>query len=270
MIAQVRTTGAELIRCDPGDDPSLVLACARRMATEQVGGWIAVRTGDLGQSLCDAGPQDVPLVVVAAPPVSCQSAGVGADDSHAGFLVGEQLGAAPRNRSDCARASVMIFTDSTTGEVNDKRVAGIRAGFDAECPGKVSDATVIDAATQDRAYDAFTTALTGVPEDADVLVASVGDAAALGIAAAIPDDRAGHVTLAAIGADQRARCQIVGTPGWIGDVALFPERYGQTAVPALLEAMQGRPIARALTVPTAFATRASIDASLDAADCPAR
>ena len=52
-------------------------------------------------------------------------------------------------------------------------------------------------------------ALTALPDDADILLAAVDDGAALGAAAAIPAARAEHITMAAIGADQRARCEII-------------------------------------------------------------
>lgn len=270
VVAQLQAAGALLLSCDPGDDPTLVLRCARRLATEQVDGWIAVQPGNLGQALCDAGPHDVPLITVAASPLPCQSAGVGTDDRQAGFLVGEHLGATPRNRSACAQAVVLIFTDEAAGAVNTERVAGIESGFDTRCPGKIDGARVLDAPTQDRAYDAFTAALAGVPAGTDVLVASVTDTAALGVAAAIPDDRSAHVSLAAVGADERARCQIVADRGWIGDAALFPDRYGRVAVPALLDALHGRRLAPMLTVPTVFLTATTMAGAYDVGDCPAR
>ncbi len=74
VVTQVDAAGAQLIRCDPGDDEALVLDCARRMTTQQVDGWIAVQPGDLGEALCEAGPPNVPLIVIAAAPVSCQTA----------------------------------------------------------------------------------------------------------------------------------------------------------------------------------------------------
>ena len=92
VAAQVEAAGAELISCDPGANATLVLDCARRLATQQVDGWITVQPGDAGEALCDAGPQDVPLIAIAAAPVSCETAEVGADDQRAGFLAGMELG----------------------------------------------------------------------------------------------------------------------------------------------------------------------------------
>ena len=268
ILAQVDAAGADLIRCDPGDDESLVLDCARRMATQKVDGWIVQQPGDLGPALCAAGPSGVPLITVAAPPVSCQSAGVGADDQQAGFLVGQALGRIARSRSHCVPDAVVIVANSATGTVSAQRVEGITAGYAASCPGPIPNERTVDAGTQDLSYAAFTSAITSLPDDAEILVAAVNDGAALGVAAAIPDARAGHVSLAGIGGDQRARCEIMANPDWIGDAALFPDRYGEVAVPVLLDALQGHAVPRTIYVPTTFVTAVTMAHFYDVADCP--
>lgn len=268
VVTQVQAAGAELISCDPGADATLVLDCARRLATQHVDGWITVQSGDLGAALCEAGPQDVPLIAIAAAPVSCQTAEVGADDQRAGLLAGRELGRTSRVRPACAHDALVIVTNSATNLVSKQRVDGIRAGFTSQCPGLLTHEVLLDASTQDRAYQAFTNALTALPDNADILVAAVDDGAALGAVAAIPAARAAHVTLAAIGADQRARCEIVANPRWIGDAALFPDRYGEVAVPALLDALQGQEIPRSMYVETTFVTADSLGDFYDISNCP--
>lgn len=269
VAGQVKAAGAELVSCDPADDPALVLDCARRMATEHVDGWIAVQPGDLGQALCDAGPPTVPLITIAATPGTCQTGSVGADDEKAGFLVGQALGRAPRNRSNCEHSALIIVGNSASGSVSTERIAGIRRGFTNGCPQQIAAQQVLDAGTQDRAYDTFSVALAALPADTDVLVAAVNDGAALGVVAAVPQSRASHVVVAAIGADQRARCEIVANPVWIGDAALFPDRYGDVAVPALLDAMRGKDVAANMYVPSTFLTSSTLGDFYDVSDCPA-
>lgn len=268
IAVQLKSAGADLITCDPGDDPNLVLDCARRLATEQVDGWIVVQPGDLGQALCDVGPKQVPLIAIAASPISCQTARVGADDVHAGFLVGKELAGVLRNMSNCAGATFIIVANSSAGNVNTQRVAGIKAGFSALCPRLAPDVRILDAGTQDRAYDAFTVALTTLPADTDILVAAVNDGAALGVVAATPDVRSARVKVAAVGADQRARCEMVANSRWFGDAALFPDRYGEVAVPALLDVLAGRKIPGDLYVQTKFVTAATVGDFYAADDCP--
>ncbi|WP_354531434.1 substrate-binding domain-containing protein [Nakamurella sp. UYEF19] len=268
IAVQLKSAGAELISCDPGDDQGLVLDCARRLATEHVDGWIIVQPGDLGQALCDVGPKKVPLIAIAASPISCQTVGVGADDRQAGFLVGRELAGVPRNLSDCARSSFVVVTNPAAGTVNAERVAGIKAGFSAVCPGLIGDVRVLDAGTQDRAYDAFTAVLATLPADADVLVAAVNDGAALGVLSAIPETRSASVSVAAVGADQRARCEMLGNAGWLGDAALFPDRYGEVAVPALLDVLAGRSVPGVLHVRTSFVTAQTLPDFYPVESCP--
>ena len=169
-----------------------------------------------------------------------------------------ELGRTSRLRDACAHDALVIVTNSATSTVSEQRADGIRAGFSTQCPGLLANEVLLDGGTQDRGYEAFTNALTAMPDDADILLAAVDDGVALGAAAAIPDARADHITMAAIGADQPARCEIIANPRWIGDAALFPDRYGEVAVPALLDALQGQEIPRNMYIETTFVTADSL------------
>ena len=161
------------------------------------------------------------------------------------------------------------MANSASGSVSTDRVAGIRRGFTTECPQQITPQQLLDAGTQDRAYDTFSVALAALPADTDVLVAAVNDGAALGVVAAVPAARSAHVVVAAIGADQRARCEVLVNPVWIGDAALFPDRYGDVAVPALLDAMKGQVVAANMYVRSTFVTSATVGDFYDVSDCPA-
>ncbi|MBM9466005.1 sugar ABC transporter substrate-binding protein [Nakamurella leprariae] len=270
VVAQAEIAGADLVRCDPGDDAALLLECAQRMATQQVDGWIAIPPPDLGDAFCTAGPQDVPLIAIAPRAVRCQTARIGTDELQAGFLAGSALGRSARLTADCSYDALVLITNSATGSTATRRLAGIRTGFASECPGPLDDAVQVDAATQDIAYRGFTAALTGVPADGRVLVAAVDDVGALGVAAALDDTDTRTVTLAAVGADQQARCRILDTPQWLGDTALFPDRYGEVAVPALLDALAGKALPRIISLETTFVTAETVGDVYDLDDCPAQ
>ena len=266
VVTQLTATGASLISCDPGDDASLVLECARRFATQEVDGWIVVQAGNLGDALCAAGPKDVPLITVGAAPLACETAWVGADDQRAGRLVGTVLGRHARGLN-CTDVRLVIVTNSAADPVSTARVAGIEDGVTAACPDLVDRAIRLDAASQDRAYADFTTALSTIGADERVVVGTVNDAAAQGVVAAIPDERTGTVAVAGIGGDQRARCAIRARRGWVGDAALFPDRYGEVVVPALLDALDGRPVPPAMYVDTRFLTATSVERYYDDSEC---
>lgn len=270
IAAQLKAAGADLVRCDPGDDAALTLDCARRFATQQVDGWIVLQSAVLGTALCEAGPQDVPLIVIAGAPLDCQTASVGADDRRAGFLAGQALGLAARSKTECRHDTFVLVTDGAAETVSADRVAGIREGFMAICPDGPTQEMLLDAGTQELAYDSFGTALSTVPTDAVILAAAVNDAAALGMTVAVPDARREQVSMVAIGADLSARCEISADQQWIGDAALFPDRYGEVVVPAMLDALHGRSVPARMFVESSFVTAADIGAPADLTDCPGR
>lgn len=209
----------------------------------------------------------MPLIAIAAP-LSCQTAEVGADNRRAGFLVGSELGRTASLRPSCTKNSLVIVTNSATSTASEERAHGIRSGIETECPGLLPTELVLDVGPADRAHEEFAAALNALPDDTDILLGAVDDGVALSAVAAIPETRAPRTTIAAIGADQRARCEIVANPQWIGDAALFPDRYGDVAVPALLDALQGREIPPKMYVETAFVTADSLGQLYDLSDCP--
>ena len=163
----------------------------------------------------------MPLIAIAAP-LSCQTAEVGADNRRAGFLVGSELGRTASLRPSCTKNSLVIVTNSATSTASEERAHGIRSGIETECPGLLPTELVLDVGPADRAHEEFAAALNALPDDTDILLGAVDDGVALSAVAAIPETRAPRTTIAAIGADQRARCEIVANPQWIGDAALFP------------------------------------------------
>jgi hypothetical protein len=61
----------------------------------------------------------------------------------------------------------------------------------------------------------------------------------------------------------------VANPVWIGDAALFPDRYGDVAVPALLDATRGNSVAANMYVPSIFLTSSTLSDFYDVSTCPA-
>ena len=45
--------------------------------------------------------------------------------------------------------------------------------------------------------------------------------------------------MACHGADPTSWCEIKNNPNWAGDVAYFPERYGEVGIPYLIKAARG-------------------------------
>lgn len=92
-----------------------------------------------------------------------------------------------------------------------------------------------------------------------VLVAGINDEVVLGaLAAARAAGRPDEMDAVGLGAATRARCEIATNPHWIGDTAFFPERYGEIAVPYLIDLLNGRDIPQRLFVRSVFINAANI------------
>lgn len=268
----------------------------------QRSGWIG------GSSLCGAGPRQVPMIVVDGPPGSCTTATVTADDRAAGRLAGEHLGEYSRSDHDCRFDSFLLITDPTERASAAARAEGIREGFRQSCPDRLevpfttapttagsmvsptptptttnpsqqsasssaaaerARVTVVDTADQKAVYDAVQRVIGTHPDSGRILIAAVSDGPAFTAMTAVRSaGRLEDVRLVAVGADQRSRCEIARNPRWLGDAALFPDRYGELVVPSLVDAMAGRSIPQAMLTSPQFLDASTVSGSYDVSSCP--
>jgi ribose transport system substrate-binding protein len=262
---EAKRVGVELVRCDSGGDAGNILQCARQMAAEEVDGWIVVSPNQASAALCDVGPPKVPLFVVGSTAsVSCAVGAVNIDSAQTGRSLGQELGRLAQTDNACETDQFVIVTDVAANSASATRAVGIRAGIHGECPA--ADLTQVDVATASRPDNAVSAALVAKPGSTGILVAAADDRSALLVVAAVPEKDRHLVRLAAIGLDQRARCQIAENDLWYGDVALFPDRYGAMIVPPLLKAIGGGGPS-VVEVPTAFVTRSNLAQYYDTKDC---
>lgn len=264
ITTALEAADAVVVGCDPGEDHAQLLTCVRRMAAQEVDGWILLPETELGELECGSGLPDVPLITIGAP-TGCEVATVGPDDEDAGRSVGSELGARAVAGAGCD-ASVLIVVGNAAAPRSATRGEGIVAGFAASCPE--SEPLQIDVTGQEQAYVALETALATVDPETAVLIGAVDDSLALGALAAVPDSRAEQVEVAAVGADLRARCALREDPRWVGDAAFFAERYGEVVVPALLDAVAGRQIPTELTIGSQFVDVDTIDTYYPELECP--
>jgi ribose transport system substrate-binding protein len=267
---RAKTAGITVISCDPGNDQALVLDCARRLATQQVQGWFLVRSAAPAEAVCAAAPKDAPLLVIASATLPCQTAEIGTDDTRAGELVGVALGQLAHDEANCEPGAIVLVADSANDPASARRIQGMQEALHTACPA--AQPAVIDAGAQEGAHDKLQTALTALPVDSMILLGIVDDGLAQSIASGVPSDRMSHVYLAAVGADPRSRCDIIRNQQWLGDAALFPDRYGDVAVPALLDALAQRPVPPSMYVSPVFVTAVNLSRFYDTAtdpSCPA-
>jgi len=92
-----------------------------------------------------------------------------------------------------------------------------------------------------------------------VVVAVNGDAAIGALAAAKAAGREGDVWVSGQGGEERARELIRTNEHYLGDAAYFPETYGATIVPAILDLVAGKTVQPLLLIDPAWLSASTID-----------
>ena len=147
-------------------------------------------------------------------------------------------------------------------------MGGYRKGFTSVC-GEIQNERILDGADRiDPARTQFTDTLTALPGKKVIVLVGINDDGLIGgLAAARTAGREGDVYMAGQGADPTAWCDIKNNPNWVGDVAYFPERYGEIGIPYLIKAVKGEEIPEDLLVPHQVVNKDNIDDIYTLEDC---
>lgn len=265
---QAEKAGAELVFCDSKLDAAEALQCAQNFRTQGVQAYLNFQpVADAAQSVCDAGPADVPVFAIDIPQGDCQVGFVGANNARAGEIAGEGVGNLLQETDNCDYDAYISLEDLGVGEVNDQRMDGYRTGFSSVC-GDIQNERVIDAGRTDIALSKFADTLTALPEATKIVVVGINDDAVLGaLAAARTAGREDQLIMSGMGADPSAHCEIANNPNWAGDAAFFPELYGEIAIPYLIEALKGTTIPAEMYVDHTFVNSDNIADFYDVTGC---
>jgi len=268
MIAQAKAAGAELIVCDSDFDGAKALDCVKNFKTQGVQGYLNFQL-DAGAAagICEAGPQ-VPVIAVDIEQLPCQVAFMGANNQKAGFLGGADLGTYFKTNFDCKYDAFVSMEQPTAGVVNDYRMGGYREGFESVC-GAIENLRQVDGGgVTDSARTAFADVLTTLPDAKKIVVVGINDDSVLGaLAAARTAGRDGDIYMSGQGSDPSAICEIATNPNWVGDVAYFPERYGEIGIPYLIDLVNGETVPANLLIPHQFVDASNIADVYDTSSC---
>jgi ribose transport system substrate-binding protein len=256
---QAQAAGAQLVYCDSKGDGATALACAQNFKVEGVQGYLNFQSdASVANAICAAGPTG-PVIAIDIQQGSCQTAFMGANNEYAGYVAGKAMGAYMKQKFNCQYDAFVSMEEADAGAVNTARMGGYRSGFATEC-GAPKNLKTLNAFRLDTARTAFTDALTTLPGAHRIIVVGINDDAIEGaLAAAKTAGRTGDLYVSGQGADPSSWCAIKSNPQWVGDTAYFPERYGEIGVPYLLQAIQGKTIAKMLLVPHVIVNSANID-----------
>jgi len=259
--------GVELSECDGAFLDDTALNCARTLSAIDNQAMINWQFNPaIAPQVCEA-YGNLPTVAIDTPEEPCQATFVGADNRQAGLVAGTGLGEFAQATFECQYDAYISLDFPIIPEINAARAGGTKEGFEAIC-GAVPDDKYFsidtfaggpDQAENTRRQVADT--LTILPDAQTILIVSpAGDSmpiAALG--AADTAGRKDQVWIVGHGADPTVLDLIRNEPQWIGDVAYFPERYGELIVPLAVALARGEEVPEEVLVTHEFITADNID-----------
>jgi len=262
IAAEATATGADLVRCDAELDQSKVDACLQQLIDAGVQGVAVFQAMRDPAAVCAKLPSGMPLIAIEFPHDACQKAYVGADDLAAGRLAGTKVGEFAKAKWSCQYDAWVSLESTAAPDRSQKRMEGYRLGFASVCPGALLNERVEPSADRvETAKTALTAVLTEFAGKQKIIVVAMNDDGVLGaLGAAEAAGRSTDVWVSGQGGDARVRDLIRTNANYIGDAAYRPELYGKTVVPALLDAIAGRPVVTPLLIEPAWLDATTIGA----------
>lgn len=255
--AQAERAGVNLLFCDGAGDNATALACMKMFKDQGAQGVLNFQHDSAAApSICEAGPEGVPVFAIDIPQPPCQTAFMGVDNAYGGRIAGQELGRYFQENFDCEYDAFVSLEQPEIGQPNEDRMGGYREGF-AEYCGEVHDLRQVafDASTED-ARTKMADTLTALPDAERIIVTSIDDEGIVGaFAAAGVAGREDQLFAASLGmADDVMRCGLQENPNWVVSTAIFPERYGWIGIPYMIDAINGESVPDELFVPLVAVT----------------
>ena len=257
--AQAATAGVDLVTCDVNVDPSRVDGCMKQLTDAGIKGLIQFQGSlKLSSEVCAKVPQGVPVLAVALAEDPCAAALVAADDLRAGQIAGAAVGAWVKAHWQCTYDAYVSLESAVVPDLSRLRMEGYRQGFVTACP-ITNEQIGRSADREDPARDAVASLLDSLPGKSRIVVVAMNGDGALGaLDAAKAAGREADVWVSGQGAEAKVRDLIRTNEHYLGDAAYFPERFGATIVPAMLDLVAGKPVPKLLLVEPAWVDSTTI------------
>lgn len=259
--------GVDLTECDSQTDQTKALACARTLSALNLSSMINWQFfPDASPAICEA-YGNLPTVAIDTPEKPCQKVFVGADNRNAGLIAGKGLGDFASAKFGCKYDLYISLDFPVIADVNAARAGGSKEGFENVCgkvPGNKSISIDTFAGGPDQNENSrrqMTDTLTRFPDAKTILlIAPNSDGSALAaLAAADVAGRKDQVWIVAHGADPSVRTVIRTEPQWVGDVAYFPEKYGELVMPLAISLAKGESVPTQSLITHVFIDKSNID-----------
>jgi ribose transport system substrate-binding protein len=238
IIEQAEIAGVNLVWCDTNTNPEETFSCAQQMATQGAQGVINFQVDQqISPDICNT-YNSVPTIAIDIRQPPCETIFYGANNSEAGRLAGSALGEFALNEWNCEYDAYVSLESVGAVEANTLRMGGFRTGFQEHCP-LINETILADADRTDKALEDVSDLLPSLPGER-ILVVAINEDGILGaIGAAATQGRESDLYYAGQGADPSIWPTIACDPQYIATVAYFPERYGRTVIPAMIDILNG-------------------------------
>lgn len=235
--------GFDLVECDSGWTRPGVRACAAKLAEAGVGGVISMQPfPDINEEVCEV-LDGLPTIGIVYDQGPCQVSLLEIDQAESGRLAGSALGELAQRRFDCEVKAFVSLESGAADLIGGARMDGYREGYQEYCELPTKTVALTDAQHLITAQNQFAGVLDET-KGKPIMVAGVTEDAILGaMNAAARRDRSNHVWLSGQLADEAIRQTIACDDHYVASVARFPERFGSTVVPAMVDVIEGGEVA---------------------------
>ncbi len=259
--AQAQLAGSELVECDAKLNAANVSSCMKTLSDAGIRGLIQFQATLADPAvICNESPSGVPVLAVEFDQPPCAKTLVSADDLRAGQIAGAAVGEWVKKTWNCTYDAYISFESTSAAAKSRLRMEGYRQGFlSSTCP--ITNEQIGPAVdTRKAAASAMTSVLAGLPGKSRIVVVAINGDAALGaLDGAATAGRTGDVWVSGQGAEPQVRDAIRNNEHYLGDSAYFPEKYGATIVPAILDLVAGKTVQPLLLIEPAWIDASNID-----------
>lgn len=238
---QAAVAGVDLAFCDSQVDNAKALECGQNLGVQQVQGVINFQVfQDSSPEICNS-YNNVPTIAIDIIQPPCEVTFMGANNHEAGRLAGAAMGQFAKDNWNCDYTAYVSLESTAAGAANTDRMGGFRDGFAEACTIDPAKEIILDGADRtDPALEQVSSLLPSLPGNHIVVVAINEDGILGAIGAARTLGREADLFYAGQGADPSIWKDIACNPQYVATVAYYPERYGRTVIPAMIDILDGK------------------------------
>jgi len=262
-IATAEAAGASVVgNCDIEFDPAKALACTETVLQLNPDGVIFPNWQSAAAESSMALYNEARVPVINMDVYHPNAIFFGADNFTSGAISGINAGLHAKATWNCEDVWILLGENLTAGEAPDLRLVGFQQGIQAVCD--IPDDRVVripvDGSTE-QGLQATLDWLTGNPDALHPLVASLDDVVTVPMSRAL--EQAGRDGIASgqggeLNAIERLYEGPVEQTRFLGTTAYFPEFYGDFAVAALIDILEGKSVPQEIHISHVYLDRDNV------------